>query len=582
MPSIQSSLSSSKMASQRSPGPSLDEPFTPFHQTLPPSQPLPLQHPHQHVLSLWPSWHCPQSIRQNASEKRCLLEYRVISGCVRAGSFLKSFELFREMREGGFDPNGFVLASILTACNRWPEVTGRGIEFHAFVLKVGLFNDVYVATSLLHFYGTHGLVCDAQRLFDEMPERNVVSWTALMVSYSKNGYPEETVSAYRKMKWEGVPCNENSFSTVISSCGLLENESIGLQVLAHAVIYGFENDVSVSNAAITLFDCLERVEDAERLFYWMKGRDRISWNSMISLYSHGGMCEESLQCFSDMRYDDVRPDATTLSSLISLCASDALKLFMEMQNEGVELDQFSLSGGLAACTSLASVEEGQQLHSVIIKLGYETDLHVKNAAMDMYGKSGNIDDMLKMLPEPSRRSRQTWNIMISVYARHGDFEKAEKAFKQMLQMGPKPDYVTFVSLLAACNHAGLADKGQDYYAYMTSELGIPPRIEHCVCMVDLLGRSGQLAEAEKFVENMPVKPNDLIWRSLLASSRIHKNLETGKKAAQCLLKLDPSDDSAYVLLSNVCATTGRWEGCGEVENAYEIDQFEEKTRMQLD
>ncbi|KAJ0962364.1 hypothetical protein J5N97_030192 [Dioscorea zingiberensis] len=208
----------------------------------------------------------------------------VISGCVRAGSFLKSFELFREMREGGFDPNGFVLASILTACNRWPEVTGRGIEFHAFVLKVGLFNDVYVATSLLHFYGTHGLVCDAQRLFDEMPERNVVSWTALMVSYSKNGYPEETV-------------------------------------LAHAVIYGFENDVSVSNAAITLFDCLERVEDAERLFYWMKGRDRISWNSMISLYSHGGMCEESLQCFSDMRYDDVRPDATTLSSLISLCAS---------------------------------------------------------------------------------------------------------------------------------------------------------------------------------------------------------------------------------------------------------------------
>ncbi|KAJ0962363.1 hypothetical protein J5N97_030191 [Dioscorea zingiberensis] len=294
-------------------------------------------------------------------------------------------------------------------------------------------------------------------------------------------------------------------------------------------------------------------------------------NSLLTMYSKCGD-------FNSSRFIFDRLEIKTSGFLgITMIASkahhfhgeDALKLFMEMQNEGVELDQFSLSGGLAACTSLASVEEGQQLHSLIIKLGYETDLHVKNAAMDMYGKSGNIDDMLKMLPEPSRRSRQTWNIMISVYARHGDFEKAEKAFKQMLQMGPKPDYVTFVSLLAACNHAGLADKGQDYYAYMTSELGIPPRIEHCVCMVDLLGRSGQLAEAEKFVENMPVKPNDLIWRSLLASSRIHKNLETGKKAAQCLLKLDPSDDSAYVLLSNVCATTGRWE------------DLEEKLRMHM-
>ncbi|XP_039135534.1 LOW QUALITY PROTEIN: pentatricopeptide repeat-containing protein At3g24000, mitochondrial-like [Dioscorea cayenensis subsp. rotundata] len=761
----------------------------------------------------------------------------VISGCARAGLFVKSIELFRSMRGDGFGPNGFVLASILSAFNQCREVIGRGIEFHGFVLKVGILNDVYVATALLHLYGTHGLVYNAERLFDEMPERNVVSWTALMVSYSKNGYPEDAVIAYQQMKRDGVPCNENSFSAVISSCGLLASETIGFQILAHAVVCGSGNDVSVLNAAIALLDSLERVEDAERVFYQMKNRDRITWNSMISLYSHCGMCEESLQCFSDMRHANVRFDATTLSSLISVCASvncpkfakglhafavkqgldasvsvantlvsmysletledaeslfhamvekdliswnsmisayaqcgqlmdalkifsqlllgrnvvnhvsfasalgacsspealsygemvhalmiqfglqgnlllgnalitmyskcnamrkaelvfqrmpaydvvtcnaliggnveneeqreamqvfslmrrvgirgnyitmvnvlgscsapqdllqfgmplhahiiscgfesdefvknslltmyskcgdfnsskfifdrlairttvswnvmvaskahhfhgeDALKLFTEMRYEGVELDQFSLSAGLAASTSLASVEEGQQLHSLIIKFGYEMDLHVRNAAMDMYGKCGNIDDMLKMLPEPSSRSRQTWNIMISVYARHGLFEKAEKTFKQMLQIGPKPDYVTFVSLLAACNHAGLADKGLDYYAYMTSALGIQPRIEHCVCMVDLLGRSGKLIEAEKFVENMPVQPNDLIWRSLLASSRIHKNLELGKKAAQCLLKLDPLDDSAYVLLSNVCATTGRWEDVEKV------------------
>ncbi|WOL04795.1 hypothetical protein Cni_G13517 [Canna indica] len=771
-----------------------------------------------------------------------------ISGCVRVGLFARAIELFRRMRDEGVVPNEFVLSSILTACNRWRNMVGRGVEMHAFAVKLGLMSDVYVGTALLHMYGGCGMVFDARKLFQAMPKRNVVSWTALMVSFSANGYPEEAVRIYQEMRREGAVSNQNSFATVISSCGLLENKMLSLQVVGHAVVCGFETDVSVANALITLFGDLGRREDAENLFQRMPERDTISWNSMITLYSHEGACEESLQLFAEMRQHEMLPDATTLSSLISACAchlkwgrglhalsfrngldlfasvsntlismysvsgnhedaellfcympqrdliswnsmisaytqsglffdalrflnymlrenkdtnyvtfsttlaacsspeslvfgkmvhaftihlglqgnlmvgnalitmyskcktmgeahwvfltmpscdvvtcntliggyveneeqreamqvftwmrkagvgsnyitmvnilgafsnscdlmkygkplhahavstglesdeyvknslltmyakcgdldssvyifdglesktvvswnamisskahnghgEDAFKLFMEMQLVGVELDQFSLSGGLAASANLASVEEGQQLHGLVTKLGFDSNLHVINATMDMYGKCGKMDDVLKILPEPKKRSQQSWNILISGYARHGLFDKAEDAFKEMLAMGYQPDYVTFVSLLSSCNHSGLVDKGLVYYKSMTSEFGISPGIEHCVCMVDLLGRSGRLMEAEQFIKDMTISPNDLIWRSLLSSSRIHRNLDIGKKAAERLLQLDPLDDSAYVLLSNVCAINGKWEDVDRLRRKMESINLKKK------
>ena len=183
--------------------------------------------------------------------------------------------------------------------------------------------------------------------------------------------------------------------------------------------------------------------------------------------------------------------------------------------------------------------------------------------MDMYGKCGEMDDVLKISPSPLNRSRLSWNTLISSFARHGCFNGAKETFLEVLKCGEKPNHVTFVSLLSACSHGGLVDEGLKYYASMTTKFGIPPAIEHCVCIIDLLGRSGRLVEAEDFIRSMPVPPNDLIWRSLLASCKIHRNLELGKKAADKLLELDPSDDSAYVLYSNVCAASGRWE---DVEN----------------
>ncbi|KAK3120710.1 hypothetical protein QOZ80_9AG0692500 [Eleusine coracana subsp. coracana] len=755
--------------------------------------------------------------------------YTAISGCVRCGLDSTAFDLLGDMRACGVPLSGFALASLVTVCERrreWME----GTAIHALTHRAGLMGNVYIGTALLHMYGSRGLVQDARKLFWEMPERNVVSWTALMVALSSNGYCDEALEAYRRMRREGVTCNANAFATVVSLCGALEDEAAGLQVAAHVVVSGIQSHVSVANSLITMLGNLGKVQDAERLFDRMKERNTISWNAMVSMYSHQGACSKCFLILSDMRHIGARPDVTTLCSLASVCASsdyvaygsgvhslcirtghhsplpvinalvnmyssagklddaeflfwnmstrdviswntmisayvqndncidamktvgqllqtdeaapnhmtfssalgacsslmdgrmvhamiyqrnlhnnllvgnslltmyskcssmedaervfqsmptcdvvscnvliggyaavedgtramrlfswmrnarikpnyitminlqgsikllddlrsygrplhaymtqsgllsdeyatnslitmyatcgdlgsssdvferiinksaiawnamiaanvqhghgeEALKLLMDMRHTGNKLDHVCLTECLSSSASLASLEEGMQLHCLGVKSGLDSYTHVINAAMDMYGKCGKMDQMLKMLPDPSSRPTQCWNTLISGYAKYGYFKEAEDRFKQMVSVGQKPDYVTFVALLSACSHAGLADKGIEYYNSMASAFGVSPGIKHCVCIVDLLGRLGRFSEAEKFIEEMPVLPNDLIWRSLLSSSRTHKNLDIGRKAAKKLLELDPFDDSAYVLLSNLYATNARW------------------------
>ncbi|XP_065864958.1 putative pentatricopeptide repeat-containing protein At3g23330 [Euphorbia lathyris] len=757
----------------------------------------------------------------------------MMSAFVRAGLYRESIVFLNEMMNLGINPSGFAISSLITACERSGFMLIEGIQVHDLVVKLGFLSDVFVGTSLLHFYGAYELGLNARMVFDEMPDKNVVSWTAMMVAYADIGDSGEVMDMYAQMRWDGVSCNANNLATVISSCGSLEDELLGVQILGQAMKFGLETDVSVGNALVSMFGSFGRVEEACYVFGGMNERDTISWNSMISVYVRNGLCEESLRCFRWMRAVHDCIDSTTLASLLSGCDSvdylkwgrgiqslavksgldtnvcvcntliamysgageseyaelvfrrmadrdliswnsmlachvqngncmDALKVFMrifrltrganyvtftsalaacsnpefvteakilhalvmitglqenlivgnalitlyaksgmmveakkafqtickrdvvswnaliggyadneepddalkffvlmredgvrsnyitisnvlgacatpnvlfehgmpihayavttglesdeyvqnslvtmyakcgdldssnsvfressnknavawnaaiaanarhgeveealkllaKMRHVGLDLDQFSFSECLAGTATLAMLEEGQQLQSLAIKLGFESDPFVYNAMMDMYAKCGEIDDVLRIIPQPLQRSRLSWNILISSFAKHGCFDKARETFHEMLKLGVKPDHVTFVSLLSACSHGGLVEEGLAYYNSMTKEFDVRVGINHCVCIVDLLGRSGRLAEAEAFIKQMPVPPTDLIWRSLLAASKTHCNLELGRKAAENIFKIDPSDDSAYVLYSNVCASTGRWD-----------------------
>ncbi|KAL7222712.1 hypothetical protein ACSBR1_024416 [Camellia fascicularis] len=391
--------------------------------------------------------------------------------------------------------------------------------------------------------------------------------------------------------------NYVTFSSALAACSnpefLVEGKIVHVLVIA----VGLHDNLIVGNALVTMYGKCSMMCEAKQVFQKMSKQDLVTWNALIGGYAENEEPGEAVKFFKLMRGGCIPANYITIVNVLGAFSAptalmihgmplhaninpvtwnamvaanarhgdreNALKLFIEMQRAGVDLDQFSFSAALAASANLAILDEGQQLHGLATKLGFDSYLYVTNATMDMYGKCGELDDALKMLPKPNMRSRLSWNILISTFARHGSFRKAKETFHDMLRLGSKPDHVTFVSLLSACSHGGLVDEGLSYFALMTKEFGVPVGIEHCVCIIDLLGRSGRLSEAEIFITEMLVPPNDFVWRSLLAACRIHGNLVLGRKATEHLLHSNPSDDSAYVLYSNACANYGKWN---HVEN----------------
>ncbi|KAL5977493.1 hypothetical protein ACLOJK_021840 [Asimina triloba] len=490
----------------------------------------------------------------------------IISGCVRAGWFEEAFESFRVMRGEGFRPNrvedAVYSGQLGNALELLPELLrnaqGNHVTFassealiggkmvHALIILLGFQKNLLIGNALVSMYGNCCEMVEAEHVFQKMAEMDVVTWNAMIGGHVENEEQWKAMKYFNFMRTGGVTPNYITIVNVLGACSSPEDLKYGMSLHGLVLSGGLISDDYVKNSLLAMYAKCGSYESSYLIFSGLAEKTVVSWNAMITANAHHGYCEE------------------------------ALNLFVEMRNVGLDLDHFSFSGALAASANLALLEEGQQLHNLIIKLGFESDLHVTNAAMDMYGKCGKMDDVLKILPKSNKRSRLTWNILISGFARQGNFEKAREAFHEMLDMGVTPDYVTFVSLLSACNHAGLVDDGLAFFDLMTREFGILPGIEHCVCIVDLLGRSGRLGDAKRFIEDMPVAPNDLIWRSLLAACRSHGNLELGRQAAQSLLEMDPSDDSAYVLLSNAYAVNRRWDDVEKLRSHMELNNVKKK------
>lgn len=158
-----------------------------------------------------------------------------------------------------------------------------------------------------------------------------------------------------------------------------------------------------------------------------------------------------------------------------------------------------------------------------------------------------------------KRDVVLWNSLISSYGVHGYGRKAIKIFEEMIDHGVSPSYISFVSVLGACSHAGLVEEGKELFESMVKEHGIQPSVEHYACMVDLLGRANRLDEAAKIVEDLRIEPGPKVWGSLLGACRIHCNVELAERASKRLFELEPTNAGNYVLLADIYAEAEMWD-----------------------
>lgn len=231
---------------------------------------------------------------------------------------------------------------------------------------------------------------------------------------------------------------------------------------------------------------------------------------------------------------------------------------------------------LSACANLGSLSQGEWVRVYIDKHGVEIDGFLATALVDMYSKCGRIDKALEVFRGASKKDVSTWNSMITGLSVHGLGNDALEIFSEMVYEGFKPNGITFIAVLSACNHVGLLDQARKLFETMSSVYGVEPSIEHYGCMVDLLGRMGRFEEAEELVNKVPPDEASVLLESLLGACKRFGRTEQAESLANRLLELNPGETSGYVQMSNLYASDGRWDEVTEVRRKMRAERVNKK------
>lgn len=248
----------------------------------------------------------------------------------------------------------------------------------------------------------------------------------------------------------------------------------------------------------------------------------------------------------------------------------ALDIFKEMQMAEVEMDQITITTLLSACAKLGALDQGRWLHTYLDKSGVKADAHLSTALIDMYSKCGRIDLARKVFKETEDKKVFVWNSMLGGLAMHSFGEEAIELFDKMIKYGIEPNEITYICILAACNHSGLVSVGLSLFNQLIEDHKLQPKMEHYGCLVDLLGRAGLLYEAFRLVKTMPLQADGTVWRALLGACKLHGNVKMAEQVGRILIKLEPLNHMNYVLLSNIYATVNRWEIVGELRREMKV------------
>ncbi|CAN6208432.1 unnamed protein product [Urochloa humidicola] len=440
-----------------------------------------------------------------------------------------SLEAFVRMVEAGrVRPDSTTLASVLRAAAEVANVAmGRCV--HGYGVKCGLAEHEHVVTGLMSLYAKCGDMDCARYLFDRMEDPDLVAYNALISGYSVNGMVESSTELFKELVASGWRPNSSTLVAVIPVYSPFGHELLARCLHGFVVKARLDADALVSTALTTLYCRINDMESARNMFDAMPEKTMESWNAMISGYAQNGLTEMAVALFQKMQALNVQPNPITISSTLS------------------------------ACAQLGALSMGKWVHKIIAKENLELNVYVMTALIDMYAKCGSIAEARSIFDRMDNKNVVSWNAMISGYGLHGQGAEALKLYKVMLDAYILPTSSTFLSVLYACSHGGLVDEGRKVFRVMTNEYKITPGIEHCTCMVDLLGRAGKLKEAFELISEFPksaVGPG--VWGALLGACMVHKDSDLAKLASQKLFELDPENAGYYVLLSNLYTSKKRY------------------------
>lgn len=447
----------------------------------------------------------------------------------------EAIELYVRMVMEGVSPDEYTLSSVFKAfCDLGLEYEGR--RAHGLSVILGLeVSNAFVGSALVDMYAKFGKMRDARLVSDRVVEKDVVLFTALIVGYLQHDEDSEALQVFRSMISEGIRANEYTFAGILIACGNLEN--LGNGKLIHGLITksGFESAVASQTSLLTMYSRCGLIDYSLKIFKCLENPNIVSWTSLISGLVQNGREEIALSKFRKMMRDSVNPNSFTLSSVIR------------------------------ACSSLAMLEEGRQMQALVTKFGLDGDKYAGAALIDLYGKCGSPEPARLLFDSLIEVDLISINSMMYGYAQNGFGHETLKLFDKMKDMGLRPNDVTILSVLLACNNSGLVEEGCQFFTSINKNKNAVLAKDHYACMVDLFGRAGRLKEAEILIKQAG-NPDVVLWRTLLSACRIHGDVEVAERIKDRVLELAPEDEGTHILLCNLYASTGKWNRFIEIKS----------------
>ena len=409
----------------------------------------------------------------------------LIAGYVQQGHNHEAIYCFECMRNDGLLPDAVTFSCILKACGSMGAIE-MGKEIHDEIMNRNLLEtDVVLASCLVDMYARCGVLVKAYQVLEELPLRNVVSWSALISGYAQHGKDKEALNCFEYMQLVGFSPDVVTFIGILKSCGNIGALDRGKEIHVEVVKERLHNNVLIGTALVDMYAKCDALVQAQRVFDQLQSRTAVCWNSLITGYAHWGHGQEALNCFE------------------------------QMQRDGVSADMVTFLSALKACGSIGELEKGKEMHAKIIEqgiLGEET--LIANAIVDMYGKCGAVAKAQEVFDELDVWTIVSWNALIAGYAQHGLGEEAMKCYERMLNKGFSPNALTFASILKACGCIGAIDKGKEIHADVMKEQ-LQKDLLVGNALVDMYAKCGAPTKAQQVFDELPMR--DVVsWTVLIA------------------------------------------------------------------
>ncbi|XP_065860881.1 putative pentatricopeptide repeat-containing protein At3g25970 [Euphorbia lathyris] len=412
----------------------------------------------------------------------------MISGYVNSGNVEIALEYYKSMKTYGFEADAYTFGSILkgVACSCSLNL---GQQVHSLIVKMGHQENVYAGSALLDMYAKCDRIEDAFMVFQFMPQRNSVSWNALIAGFVQKGDRDTSFGLLGSMEKQGFRLDDGTFSPLLT---LLDDDKFynsTMQLHCKIIKHGVDFDNTVYNAAITSYSECGSLEDAKRVFDGAIGvRDLVTWNSMLAAFLEHGKIESAFKLFLDMERLGLVPDIYTYTTILSACSNK---------------------------------DHGKSLHGLLMKRGLEQSVPITNAVMAMYLESSDksMDDVVNVFLSMESKDRISWNSILTGFSKNGFSEDALEFFQQMRSSEVEVDEYTFSAVLRSCSDLAILQLGQQIHV-LTVKSGFESSSFVASSLIFMYSKCGMIGDAHKSFEETK-KDTSITWNSIMFAYAQH-------------------------------------------------------------